>query len=395
MPKKVRVGIIGGGGIGSTHIDALRRIEYVGIAALADLNEELALSYAKKYNIPKAYGDYRKLVSDPEIETIHIASPNYAHFSQAKAALEAGKHVVCEKPLGLNTKETSELVRIAKRKSVVNAVNFNIRFFPAIQQAKTMLQENELGDICIIRGWSLEDIFLHQTDYNWRMDPQKGGSSCVVATTGCHWLDLVQFTSGLTIDSVFADFANVFPIRLKPREIRGCPSKESKYEKKVTPLEEFAGILIRFDNDAKGVLTLSEVSAGKRWDFFLGISGLKGSIAWDLSQADNLWIGFRDKPNQILLKDPALFNPKAKGFIGAPPGQVEGYAGTFKKHFSRIYEYILEEKHLDKVEPDFPTFEVGHNVQSIMEAVVASANSGRWQKVKKPEENLNQLRSRS
>ncbi len=381
MLRRIKVGIIGGGGIGFTHIDALKRIESVEITALADLNEDLALSYARKHNIPKAYGNYQELISDPKIEVVHIASPNHAHFPQAKAALEADKHVICEKPLGLNTEETSELARIAERKRMVTAVNFNIRFFPAIQQTKAMVQENELGDIYIIRGWSLEDVFLHQTDYNWRMDPQKGGSSCVVATTGCHWLDLVQFTSGLTIDSVFADFTNVFPIRLRQREDKAYSPVKTGYEKKSTPLEEYASILMRFNNGAKGVLTLSEVSAGKRWDFFLEVSGLKGSIAWDLSQADKLWVGFRDKPNQILLRDPALFKPKARGSIGAAPGQIEGYSDTFKKHFSRIYEYILEEKHLDKIKPDFPTFRVGHNIQSIVEAIVNSAKQGKWEKV--------------
>jgi len=381
MARKMRVGIIGAGGIGATHIDALRRIECVQITGLADLNEELALSYAKRHNIPKAYRDYQELVSDSAIQAVHIASPNYAHFPQAKAALEAGKHVVCEKPLGLSAKETSELARVAERKGVVTAVNFNIRFFPAIQQAKEMVQENGLGDICIMRGWSLEDIFLHQTDYNWRMDPEKGGSSCVLGATGCHWLDLAQFTSGLTIDSVCADFTNVFPTRLRERqdEVRSPTSPE--YERKDTPLEEYASILIRFNNGAKGTLTLSEVSAGRRWDFFLEVSGLKGSIAWDLSQADKLWVGSRDKPNQIILRDPALFKPKARGSIGAAPGQIEGYSDTFKKHFSRIYEHILEERHHGNVEPDFPTFEVGHNIQSIVEAIVTSAKQGKWQKV--------------
>jgi len=165
--EKIKVGVIGAGFIGPVHIESIRRLGFVEVVALATSSEETAKAKAKALSIPKAYGDYRDLIEDDEVEVVQITSPNYLHFPQAKAALEAGKHVVCDKPLAVNSEESRTLVDLAKKKKLVNAVTFNHRFFPLVQQSKALIQKGALGSIYLIQGGFLPDWLLHDNDYYW------------------------------------------------------------------------------------------------------------------------------------------------------------------------------------------------------------------------------------
>lgn len=295
--KKIRVGIIGPGGVGYTHIDSLKRLENVEIVAIAARNEERAKFYKKNSNFDYVYSDYRGLIDNKQIDVVHITTPNYLHFEQVQYAVEAGKHVICEKPLGMNASETSQLLKLAERKGLVHAINFNFRFFPLVQQAKAICARGELGEIVTIIGGSLSDDFFYPSEYNWRMDPKKGSPSLAVSAIGCHWLDLMQFVSGLKVESVFAEFANIWPVRDK---IIAIHKDIKKYRKMNCPLEEYANILLRFNTRAKGNMILSLVAAGRQFDFFFEIIGLQSSVAWNLPDANRLWRGFKGRPNQII-----------------------------------------------------------------------------------------------
>ncbi|MCJ7658968.1 MAG: Gfo/Idh/MocA family oxidoreductase, partial [Anaerolineales bacterium] len=191
MKKQFNVGIIGVGFIGPAHMEGLRRLGF-NVAAVAEAGQALADEAAERLFIPKAYGNWKDMLDDTEIDVVHIASPNFLHFEQAKAVLLAGKHVICEKPLAMDSKQSNELVKLAKEKGLVNAVNFNLRFYPLIQEARHMVRSGRLGDqIYIAQGCYLQDWLLLDTDWNWRLEPELGGELRAIADIGSHWIDMI------------------------------------------------------------------------------------------------------------------------------------------------------------------------------------------------------------
>jgi predicted dehydrogenase len=377
--KNILVGLVGTGFIGPAHLEALRR-NNIKVIGLAESTPELAQKKAQELGIEKAYPSYEAMIADPEITIVHLATPNYLHFPQAKAALLANKHVVCEKPLAMNSKESAELVKIAAEKKLVNTVNFNLRFYPVVQQARSMVQSKELGDLFILQGSYLQDWLLLPTDWNWRLEPELGGTLRAVADIGSHWLDLLTFVTGLRVESVLADLKTFLPVRKKPAKpvetFTGKLLRPSDYIDQPIHTEDYATILLHYENGTRGVLTVSQVSAGRKNRLFFEINGAKQSIAWDSEHPNDLWIGRRGAPNGLLMKDPALFSPEAREVVSYPGGHQEGFPDTFKQLATKVYRYLragnLEAK------PDFPTFADGHYEMLLCEAVEHSAQESRW-----------------
>lgn len=384
MSKKIRTGIIGSGFVGLIHIEALRRLGYVDVAALAEIDEDRAKQKADQLGIPKAYGDWRDLIEDEEIEAVHICTANFLHFEMAKKALLAKKHVICEKPLGMNSKQTSTLIDLAKKKGCINAVGFNVRFYPLVQHMRTMIQRGELGDIFTVRGSYLQDWLFYDTDYNWRVDPELSGPSRAIADIGSHLLDLIQFVTTLKITEVFSDFGTIHPIRKKPLEVRETYTKEKieagEYEEKRIETEDYASVLLGFNNNnTKGVITVSQVDAGRKNQIFLEISGSKKTVCWNSETPNELWIGYRDKPNQLLMKDPNLIFPEAVEFANYPGGHNEGFPDTFKQLFRKVYECV--KGNFGREEPQFPTFRDGHKEVVLCEGILKSWQEKQWIKI--------------
>jgi len=380
MTKKFKVGVIGVGFIGPAHMEGIRRLGF-DVVAIAEVTQELAEQAAERLLVAKAYGHWEDLISDPDIDVVHIASPNFLHYKHAKAALEAGKHVVCEKPLAMTTEESGELVRIAKEKQLVNAVNFNIRFYPLVHEAKARIENGELGDsIYIIQGSYLQDWLLLDTDWNWRLEPEFGGDLRAVADIGSHWMDLVTFITGTRIKSVFADFETFIPIRRKPKKkidtFGGKLEVDMAYEEKTIHTEDYAAVLIKFENGARGVMTVSQVSSGRKNRLFFEINGAKSSLIWDSEIPNQMLIGHRPEPNQLLIKDPSLMKTSAQWTASYPGGHTEGFPDTFKQLQTAVYHYISAGDFSAK--PDFPTFMDGHNTILVDEAILKSARENRW-----------------
>ena len=374
---QIGVGVVGTGFIGELHIESLRRLGFVKVVAIAEVNKELASLKASQLRVPKFYSDFHDLVSDNEVEVVHVCTPNYLHYKQTLFTLEVGKHVVCEKPLGLDSNETFKLVELLRKSNVVGAVNFNSRFYPLVKVMKDMVQSGELGDIYAVTGSYMQDWMLKKTDYDWRSDMKLGGKTQVVATIGSHWLDLVQYVIGFKIDSVCADFQTVHKKR-----IRRIESTEGDNREEFVTIysEDFANILLRFSNDIPGNVTFSHVSAGKRLELKIGIYGSKCSVEWNSEKPNFLWIGLRDEPNRILLKDPNLVKPKLRSFYSLPGGHTEGYADTIKQNFENIYYKIINESGVEKT-LDFATIEDGHDVQLIIDSIFESAKNKKWIKI--------------
>jgi predicted dehydrogenase len=380
MAKVFKVGVIGIGFIGPAHMEGIRRQGFE-VVAVAESTQELADEAAERLLVPKAYGNWKDLIADPEIEVVHIASPNFLHYENAKAALEAGKHVICEKPLAMTSQESSELVKLAKEKKLVNAVNFNIRFYPLVHEAKARIAQGDLGDkLYIIQGSYLQDWLLLDTDWNWRLEPDLGGDMRAVADIGSHWMDLVTFITGTKIKSVFADFTTFIPVRKKPKKkidtFGGKLQSDMEYEEKPIKTEDYAAILLKFENGARGVMTVSQVSSGRKNRLFFEINGSKSSLVWDSEVPNQMIIGHRPEPNQLLIKDPSLMTPAAQWTASYPGGHAEGFPDTFKQLQHAVYRYIVKGDF--DAEPDFPTFRDGHNTILVDEAIFTSAKEQRW-----------------
>jgi predicted dehydrogenase len=382
--RKIKVGVIGTGFIGPAHIEALRRLGFVEVAALSENNVETAQLKAKELSIDKVYLDYKDLLRDPEIDVIHVCTPNYLHFQMSKDALIAGKHVLCEKPLAMNSKEAEELIRIAKERNLVNAVHFNIRFYPLVHQAKMMVEKGELGKILAVNGSYQQDWLLYETDYNWRLQPEFCGESRAVADIGSHWLDLIEFITKIKVSEVCADFATFYPVRkmpLKPVETyAGKILSTEDYADLEIKTEDYANVLLRFENGAHGSMIANQVAAGRKNRIYFEIYGSKKAISWDSERPNELWIGRRDGNNEILMKDPSLVYSYARDIISYPGGHAEGFPDTTKQMFGKFYKYIINQDSLRGEELEFPTFESGFRELILCENILKSTKQESWVK---------------
>ncbi|GAG70658.1 Inositol 2-dehydrogenase/D-chiro-inositol 3-dehydrogenase [subsurface metagenome] len=382
MVKKIKVGISGGGFVGNAHVEALRRIG-VEVVGIAEATSELAKQKADALGLQKGYQSFEDMITDSQIQSVHIASPNFLHYRQVKMALLAQKHVICEKPLTLKSSESLELLKLAVEKNLVNAVNHNMRFYPMTQQARAMVQSGKIGNVYIIQGSYLQDWLLLETDWNWRLEPELGGDMRAVADIGSHWLDLITFITGKKVVEVLADFKTFLPIRKKPlKEVETFAGKlksSMEYEEKEIKTEDYASILLHFEGGAHGALTVSQVSAGRKNRLFFEISGSKSSLAWDSQCPNELWVGQRSTANQVILKDPSLVIDEVRNCISFPGGHNEGYPDTFKQLYREVYNYIARGNF--SALRNFPTFEDGYRALKMVEAVGKSAREGSWVKI--------------
>jgi len=378
--NKINVGVIGIGFIGAAHIEALRRLGTVNVAAIAHSNEEKAKEKAELLMVENYYGDYNELLQNESIQSVHICTPNNLHYQMTKDALLAGKHVVCEKPLALSSKEGEELVALAESKELINAVHFNVRYYPLMRQIKLMVENAEIGDIFCIHGSYLQDWLFYESDYNWRLEPQFSGKSRAVADIGSHWMDLIEHISGLKIIEVFADFATFHKVRKKPlrpvETYAGKMLKPEDYQDIEIKTEDYATVLLKFHTGARGAVTISQVAAGRKNRLYFEIDGSQKSLAWESENPNTVWIGQRDGHNEILLKDPSLVYPEVRDIIDFPGGHNEGFPDTSKQMFKEIYAYIQAGNM--KAVPSFPTFISGLRELVLCEKILESNEKSKW-----------------
>ncbi len=382
MGEKIKVGIIGSGFIGPTHIEAIRRLGYVEVIGLAGNGLESAQKKASELTIPNAYGDYRELLANPDIDVIHNCTPNHLHFQINKEIIRAGKHVLSEKPLAMSSQESAELLALAREHKVVHGVNFNYRQFPMVKQLSEMVKNNDLGHINLVHGSYLQDWLLYETDYNWRLSGEAGGKSRAIADIGSHWCDTVQYVTGKRIVKVFADLWTVIPVRKKPKGKQVTfginNSEQTEYEDVQINTEDYASVLIHFDDGSKGVFTVSQVSAGRKNALSFELNGSQKSAYWHQEEPASLWIGHRSKPNERLIADPALFLDEAKGSIHLPGGHAEGWPDALKNVMLNFYSFIRDGKDPLQDKKNFATFEDGHVSMCITDAILKSHGQQRW-----------------
>jgi predicted dehydrogenase len=376
--RTIKAGIIGTGFIGPAHIEAARRLGYVEMVGLAENGPELATAKAKALHIPRAYGSVEELLDDPDVEVVHNCTPNHLHFDVTKQILEAGKHVISEKPLAMTSAESRELVALAEAKGVVHAIDFNYRYYPLVQQARAMVQHGDLGDVYHATGSYTQDWLYLNTDWNWRLQPEMSGASRAIADVGSHWMDCLQFVTGLKIVKVLGHLHTVHKERMRPKkEVETYSGKlltAEDYEPQPITTEDFATVLFELENGAVGSYSVSQVFAGRKNRLFLEIAGSKASVVWDQEEPNELKVGYRERPNASLLKDPSLLYPEAQAYAHYPGGHPEAYPDGLKNFLSRVYSYIAEPRETR----DFSTFADGHYEMALVDAILESAKTGQW-----------------
>jgi predicted dehydrogenase len=375
--NRIRTAVIGTGFMGRTHLEALRRVENVDVVEIAATSPDKARAAGAGYNVLNATGDWHDVIADPSIDAVHITTPNDSHFAIAKAAFEAGKHVLCEKPLAMTVAEAQALVDLQAAKKLRGAVNHNLRYYPMVQQMRSMREAGDFGEILVVQGTYSQDWMLYETDWNWRVDPKAGGVSRVMADIGSHFFDMAEHVTGLKVTAVCSDLQTFWPTRKQPKS--GGESFSGKLgiagETVDTPVttEDFGATIFRMGR-ARGAMTASQVSAGRKNGLVLEIYGTKGGASWRQEAPDELWLGHRNDPNQLLLKDPSLLTAEARTYADYPGGHAEGYPDTHKQIFRRFYASIAD----PALVPDYPQMADGLRQLKILDAELASHKAHAW-----------------
>jgi predicted dehydrogenase len=371
--------VAGTGFIGPVHVEALRRAG-IQVAGILGSSPEKSRATAERLGLPRGYSSMVELLSDQSVDAVHLATPNRLHFEQAAAVLGAGKHVLCEKPLAMNSAETGKLVEIARKSGRAAGVCYNVRFYPLCLEAAERVRSGAIGEILHVGGNYVQDWLLYPTDFNWRVRAEEGGELRAVADIGTHWLDLVQFVTGRRIKEVCADLQTVFPERLCPtggtETFSGKLGQAGEREAVRVDTEDLGGLLFRLEGGAPGVAWVSQVTAGRKNCLRFELAGSRQAMAWESERPNELWIGHRDRANEVLIRDPSLLSANARRHADYPGGHNEGFPDTFKHLFRAFYGYIAAG---DFAAPaPFPSFAEGHHEVVLCEAVLKSHRERRW-----------------
>lgn len=378
----IRVGLIGAGFVGPAHVEALRRLGHVEVLALAGSNARRARERADELGIPEACGDYRQLLASPRVTVVHNATPNQLHFAINREALQAGKHVVSEKPLALTVEEASALVRLANETGLVNAINFHYRGYPLVQQMRAMIARGDIGRVWSVHGSYMQDWLLYPTDFNWRILPEMGGESRAIADIGSHWCDLAQWVTGQRISRVMSRLATMLPVRYRPRErvqTFAQVAEEGEHGEEVqVRTEDYGAVLFDMEGGATGSFMVSQVSAGRKNRLWIQVDGSDGALAWDQELPNVLWRGHRGRPNEIMPRDPSLLDEQVARYTQLPAGHNEGWADALRNVMAQIYDFIRDGKSPQRDGPGFATFQDGLVENELVQAIMESDRRNAW-----------------
>ena len=380
--KKLHAAIVGAGFMGTAHTESLRRVG-VEVSGILGEKPEESHSAAERLLLSRAYGSFEEVCADPDVDSVHLCTPNYLHHPMAKAAMLAGKHVLCEKPLAMSSAEAADLVKLAREKRLAGAVNYNLRYYPLCQEARARVQAGLVGEVRMLHGEYCQDWLFLPTDWNWRLVPELGGALRAVADIGTHWLDMVTWITGLKVRALMADFATFLPVRNKPlKPVETFASKLSQAgesESIAINTEDYAAVLLQFQGGARGVMMLTQVAAGRKNHFWWELNGSQASLKWEQERPNELWVGYRERPNEVVIKDPSLMQPSARRYAAYPGGHAEGYPDTHTQLFKEFYAYISAGDF--DAPQSFPTFTDGWRELSLCEAILTSAKEKRWVEV--------------
>ena len=377
---KIGAAVVGTGFISTVHIGALRRLG-VSVEGVLGSTLERGAERAAALGVARAYSSLDEVLNDPKVQVVHVTTPNRAHYAQVKQILTAGRHVVCEKPLAMTSAQSAEMLAMAETTGLIGAVCYAVRFYPLNQQARGMVIAGELGDIRLITGYFHQDWLAKPTDWNWRLETEEGGELRSVGDIGTHWVDLTNFITGLRANEVMAELSTFIKEREKPiGPVETFAKTDGQItERRTISTDDVATILLRYPGGAQAVMSTSQLSFGKKCALQWDITGSKASAAWHMENPEQLWIGRRDAPNQILLRDPTLMNPLGAAAASLPGGHVEGYADSFYSFFRQVYSDVAQGSRSPS--STYASFEDGHYEMCFCDAVLKSARTNAWVKI--------------
>ena len=382
MKTKFKTALFGTGFVGRVHLETMARLGYIDVRALGTADTDQAQRLAAEFGVGRVESDYRRILDDREIDAVHICTPNSLHAVIARDALEAGKHVLCEKPLATSAEDARQLVALASQKKLRNCTCHNLRFYPLVQQMRRMREDGELGEILVLQGTYFQDWLLLDTDWNWRLDSKDNGPSRAMADIGSHWCDMAEHVTGLRITALCADLQTFHRVRKQPKgriqTFAGKMLTPDSYQEVLIDTEDFGAVVFRMGDRARGSFSASQVSAGRKNRLNIEVCGTKASVAWDQERPNELWIGKRETPNQVLIKDPALLESRARSFADLPGGHAEGYGDTFKQVFRRFYRSIED----PSAAAEYPQFADGLRQLTLVESELESSRKHAWVEVR-------------
>jgi predicted dehydrogenase len=391
---KLGMGLVGPGFIAKHHLDAVRRLGDVEIIGIAGSSAASAHRKVEELYAGRAFRHYEELLADPDVDVVHNTTPSHVHFEITMAAILAGKHVVSDKPLAITPHECAQLRDAAEKIGVVNAVTFNYRGNPLVQQARAMIAGEELGQLVYIHGQYLQDWTTDEDVYSWRMDPEKAGPSSAVADIGSHWIDLAEHVCASRITHVLADLSTVVSTRYSSGHSAEAFGSRGDGERKPVQIhaEDLASVLLRFEDGVRGSLKVSQVLPGHKNDLQLEVNGRTSSLRWKQEEQNELWIGRHDAANSMLCKQPSLLKPAAAAYAHLPAGHQESWADAFRNVIADIYSVIRDS---DQQKPaTLCTFADAYRTSCVVESMLQShARGGVWTAVCDPFPNTQNSRS--
>lgn len=370
---RLAAAVVGTGFVGPFHVDAVRRGGYGEVVVVAGSDLERTQRKAQALGVARATSDLASILDDPEIDVLHICTPNDTHVDIARRALEAGKHVVVEKPLALTSADARSLEQLAVECRLHAAVAFTYRGYPMVRRARQAVADGEIGSMRLVHGGYLQDWLSDESDFNWRLEPEAGRSRAV-ADIGSHWFDTAEYISGHRITAVLAEFATFLTHRQRPTVRREAFEAASGPGQSVAiSSEDAATILLRFDDGARGAVVVSQVSPGRKNAFTLEFAGSRASLGWAQEEPERLWLATREE-QRILIRDA---RPEGTGVPSLPAGHPEGWAEALRDMLRDFYAAVASGDPPGD-DPTYPSLAAGARAVDIVEGVVESARTEAW-----------------
>ncbi|MBM7471004.1 putative dehydrogenase [Subtercola frigoramans] len=324
---------------------------------------------AERWGVEHAFGDLVEVIA-ARPDVVHICTPNSFHFAYALELLDAGIHVVCEKPLGLTAAESMEMDAKAAACGLVATVPFVYRFHPMVREIRERRLAGELGEIALIHGSYLQDWMLAPNVGSWRVDPIAGGASRAFADIGSHWCDLVEWVSGERFSAVSSAVSILYPER--PSESATAFTGGGSGELGVVTTEDIALAQFRTESGVLASVTVSQVSAGRKNRLWFELDGTRQSAVFDQENPESAWMGAQIQSSTIV-RDPSVNRPEARRLSSLPAGHPQGYAHCFEAFVDDTYAAVRGD-----VRDGLPTFADGARAARIVEAVLGSARDAAW-----------------
>jgi predicted dehydrogenase len=374
--------VIGTGFVGPFHVDAVRRGGYADVAVLAGSDDARTSERAAALGVPSWTTDLDDLMADDEIDVVHVCTPNRTHVQIATAALEAGKHVVVEKPVATDGGSARALAELARERGRHAGVALTYRGYAMVRRARELVASGEIGSVRLVHGGYVQDWLADPEDYNWRLEPEVGGASRAVADIGTHWFDLAEFITGQRVTEVFADLATFIKHRQRPVGGRSVAFQRAGGAAETVEVrsEDAATVLLRFTGGALGSCVVSQVSPGHKNTCQIEVAGSRRSVGWEQERGEELWLRARDA-SQLLVRGPEDGAPAGTpGVPALPAGHPEGWVGALTDLFRPFYAAILADEPVPGAgaAAPYPTLDDGARGVAYVEAVLRSSREARW-----------------